>query len=93
VLEFNSGGNVEVASSFSVFFTNPYSSYCGPIIECTLHAKGCFANYPYNNLEITSSTGRITAKQNVDEGYYNIVCIRCQNAVGSIVQVDNWTVT
>ena len=35
---------------------------------------------------------KMTATQNEDDGYYDIVCIQCQNAYGSTIHHDNWSV-
>jgi hypothetical protein len=37
-------------------------------------------------------TGIITAKQNVDAGYADTVCVKCQNSAGSIITYDNFLV-
>ena len=42
---------------------------------------------------IDTVTGEITAKQNVDAGYVDTVCIKCLNTAGSFITHDNWTVT
>jgi len=60
----NSVSKVTVASTYSVFFTNPYSSVnvCGAITACSLHDSGCSSSYTAGNLIVTSSTGEIKAK-------------------------------
>jgi len=91
----NTGTRLDVASTYSVFFTNQYGSLykCGAVTSCSIKVQGCGSNYSGSNLVITSSTGRITSKQNVDAGFIETVCIECQNAAGSKVTQDNWKVT
>jgi hypothetical protein len=73
----NTGTKLEVASSYSDFFTNPYGSVdiCGAITSCSIKVQGCGSAYSGSNLIINSSTGKITAKQNVDAGFVETVCI------------------
>ena len=81
-----------VASSNSVFFTNPFSADCGAITINSLFEVGGNSPYTGGNLIIDSSTGEITAKQNTDAGFIETICIKAQNAAGSIIQQDNWSV-
>jgi len=57
-----------------------------------LKVSGCGSAYTAGNLFI-SAAGAITAKQNVDAGYEDTVCISCSNAHGSTITHDNWKVT
>ena len=66
---------VQVASSSSVFFNNPYFSECGAITSTILLAQGCSSSYTSDNLAIDSSTGEITMKQNTDSGFTETVCV------------------
>jgi hypothetical protein len=76
---------VTKASGFADFFTNPFIATCNAISACSLKASGCSGSYDDGNLVITSSTGEITAAQNIDAGYEDTVCIECQNEAGSII--------
>jgi hypothetical protein len=82
----------EVASSASVFFTNPYSSQCGAITSCSLLVEGCGSAYGGSDLSI-DSPGKVTSKQNVNLGFTITVCVECENLAGSKVQKDDWKVT
>jgi hypothetical protein len=66
-----------VASGSDAFFTNPFSSACQAITACSLKVSGCASAYAGSNLVIDASTGAITAKQDIDAGYVETVCIRC----------------
>jgi len=46
----NSGTNVDVASTYSVFFTNQYSSQCGAVTSCSIKVQGCGSGYGGSNL-------------------------------------------
>jgi hypothetical protein len=46
-----------------------------------------------SNLAITTSTGAITAAQNIDAGYEETVCIECLNQGGSSITHTIWKVT
>jgi hypothetical protein len=89
---------VTKATGFADFFTNTHkfktdgtTTLCGAITACSLKTpSGCAGSYVGTNLAITSATGAITGKQNVDAGYVESVCISCENSVGSIVTYDNW---
>jgi len=83
---------VTKASGFADFFTPLYTATCQTITACTLKVSGCGSAYTTGNL-IISSAGVITAKQNVDAGYADTVCVSCSNGHGSTVEHDNWTVT
>jgi hypothetical protein len=83
---------VTKASGFADFFTPLYTATCGTITACTLKVSGCGSAYSTGNLAI-SSVGVVTAKQNVEDGYEDTVCISCSNAHGSTITHDNWKVT
>ena len=48
----NTGTRLEVASSYSVFFTNPYGStdICGAVTSCSIKVQGCGSGYTGSNL-------------------------------------------
>jgi hypothetical protein len=75
----------DIADSYLDFFTNPYADDCGLITSGSLYNEGCTEPYTTGNLEMDSSTGYITAAQNIVAGYVDIVCIKCQNLAGSVV--------
>ena len=81
------------ASGFADFFTNPFIATCNAITACSLKESGCGSAYGLGNIEITSATGEIKAKQNIDIGYEDTVCISCQNSAGSTITYDGWKVT
>ena len=81
------------APNSAAFFTNPFENHCGLINSCSLKLAGCSTDYTDTNLVIDAVSGAITAKQNVDAGYVDIVCIKCLNTAGSFITHDNWTVT
>ena len=81
------------AANSAVFFTNPFEAHCGLINSCSLKLAGCSTDYTDTNLVIDATTGAITAKQNVDAGYVDTVCISCANTAGSTITHDNWIVT
>ena len=64
-----------VASSNSVFFTNPFSADCGAITINSLFEAGGVNPYTAGNLIIDSSTGEIKAKQNVDAGFIETISV------------------
>jgi hypothetical protein len=67
---------VTKATGFADFFTNTHTTLCGVITACSLKTpSGCAGPYVGTNLAITSATGAITGKQNVDAGYEDTVCI------------------
>ena len=84
---------VTKASGFADFFTNTHITLCGAITACSLKVAGCGSDYTAANLVIDATTGAITAKQNVEAGYADTVCIKCQNTHSSFVTHDNWVVT
>jgi hypothetical protein len=88
----NNAALVTKASGFTDFFTNPHVTACGAVTTCSLKVAGCGGAYSTGNLEIDNS-GEITAKQNVDAGYEDTVCIECSNGHDSSVTHDNWKVT
>jgi len=81
------------ASGSAAFFTNTHSVLCGAITTCSLKVEGCGSAYSAGNLVIDASTGAVTAKQNIDAGYEDIVCISCSNAHSSTITHDSWKVT
>ena len=81
-----------VASSNSVFFTNPFSVDCGAITINSLFEVGGVTPYTAGNLIIDPSTGEIKAKQNVDAGFIETISVKGKNAAGSTILFDNWTV-
>ena len=66
---------VSKASGFADFFTNTHETLCGGITACSLKVAGCGSAYSAGNLVIDATTGAITAKQNVEAGYADTVCI------------------
>ena len=88
----NTFDTVIVASSNSVFFTNPSSADCGAITINSLFQVGGINPYTGGNLFIDSSTGEIKAKQNVDAGFIETISVKGKNAAGSTILFDNWTV-
>jgi len=76
---------VEKSSGFANWFTNTHVTLCGAITSCEIKASGCSSAYTAGNLAITANTGAVTAKQNVDAGYEDTVCIRCTNGHSSAV--------
>jgi hypothetical protein len=85
-----------VASGSAAFFTNPFEASCLAINVCILKVSpGCGSNYDMStsNLAITTSTGAITAAQNIDAGYEETVCIECSNPGGSSITYNTWKVT
>jgi hypothetical protein len=83
-----------VASGSAAFFTNPFSSACQAINSCSLKVSpGCGSVHGGTNLVIDTSTGAITAKQNIDVGYEETVCIECSNPGGSSITYNTWKVT
>jgi hypothetical protein len=58
-----------------------------------LKVAGCGSSYTAGNIVIDATSGAITAKQNVDAGYVDTVCISCSNTGGSTITHDNWKVT
>ena len=93
-IEYNADATlVNKAPNSASFFTNPFENHCGLINSCSLKLAGCSTDYTAGNLVIDTVTGAITAKQNVDAGYVDTVCIKCLNTAGSFITHDNWTVT
>jgi len=82
------------ASSYEVFFTNPFVTQCGAITSCALYENDCIEPYTKGNLVIDSTNGRVgkvTAKQNIDAGYTDTVCVKCENSASSSITY-NWVV-
>jgi hypothetical protein len=70
----DSADKLVVASSNSVFFTNPFVDDCGDIkINKMLDAGG--SDYMGINLIIDPSSGEIKATQNTDAGFIEIISI------------------
>ena len=88
----NSATLVSKSAGFADFFTPLYTATCGTITACEIKASGCSGSYSAGNLAIDSA-GVVTAKQNIDAGYEDTVCISCSNAHGSSVTHDTWKVT
>jgi len=88
-----------VATSSAIFFTNPHnlkadgSVLCGLINDCSLKVAGCASAYTLGNVVIDATTGEVTAKQNVDPGYVDIICVECKNTATSTITFDNWMIT
>jgi len=88
-----------VATSSAIFFTNPHNSkadgsvLCGLINDCSLKVAGCASAYTLGNVVIDAVTGEVTAKQNVDPGYVDIICVECKNTATSTITFDNWMIT
>ena len=77
----------------SAFFTNTFATECLGITECFLKSSGGCANaYAGTNIAIEKSTGKITAKTNVDAGYTEIVCVECRNTALSTITFDMFQV-
>lgn len=84
---------LEVASSSAVFFTNTHLDDCGVINKCSLLKQGCITGaYTDGNIVIDATSGKISAKQNINAGHTQTVCIECENTAGSKVTHDDWTV-
>jgi len=81
-----------VASSSAVFFTNPSVIQCGAINKCALYKSDCSSAYNAGNLLIDSTTGKVTAKQNVADGYTDTVCVKCENTASSSITYGPWKV-
>jgi len=81
-----------VASSSADFFTNQFEPQCGAINWCALYENDCNTTYTKGNLVIDETTGKVTAKQNVDAGWTDIVCVWCENTASSSVSFYNWQV-
>jgi len=75
---------IEKSSGFANWFTNTHVTLCGAITSCEIKAAGCSASYTAANLVIDNA-GAVTAKQNVDAGYEDTVCISCSNGHSSAV--------
>jgi len=88
----SSSTKTTVAASSASFFDNTHLADCGAITSCALYASGCSTAYTTGNLVIDSTTGEITAKQNVDAGYTDTVCVKCENTATSSVSFDTWVV-
>jgi len=89
----NTASTITVASSYWSFFTNPFAADCGVITISSLWTVGAVNPYTGGNLIIDPSTGEIKAKQNVDASFTETVCVKGENAAGSVVYFDNWSVT
>jgi len=88
----SSSTKTTVAATSASFFDNANVADCGAITSCALYENDCIASYTKGNLVIDSSTGKVTAKQNVDAGYTDTVCVKCENSASSSVTKDNWSV-
>ena len=88
-----------VATSSAIFFTNTHNlktdgtTLCGLINSCSLKVAGCQSDYTEGNVEIDATTGAVTAKQNVDPGYVDTICVECKNTANSVITFDNWVIT
>jgi hypothetical protein len=83
-----------VAATASIaFFTNPHATLCGDINSCHLKVAGCGSDYTNGHLTINEVTGEVTAKNDIDAGYVDTVCIKCLNSHRSDITFDNWTVS
>lgn len=77
-IAYSSSSTLEtVAAASTNFFTNADSAACGAMATCAIKVAGCASNYVGTNLEINASTGKLEAKQNVQAGYDDTVCIKC----------------
>jgi hypothetical protein len=81
------------ATASNAFFTNPHATLCGNINSCSLKEEGCGSAYSAGNLVIDATTGEVTAKNNIDAGYVDTVCVSCENSHSSVIEFDNWKVT
>jgi len=73
-----------VAATSASFFTNSDSATCGAVASCAIKVSGCGSAYTGTNLVINASTGKLEAKQNVQAGYDDTVCISCSNTLHTI---------
>ena len=55
-------------------FTNLHSIDCGSFVGCQLKAVGCINPYS-GNVALNPSTFALTAKQNIDLGYDELLCV------------------
>jgi hypothetical protein len=79
-IAYSSSSTLDVVAALSSnFFTNADSATCGALASCEIKASGCTNAYSAGNLVINASTGKLEAKQNVDAGYDDTVCIKCSN--------------
>ena len=86
-ISYSSSATLDVVAATSAnFFTNADSATCGSLSTCVIKASGCSGTYSAGNLVINASTGKLEAKQNVDAGYDDTVCIKCSNTLFTFEQ-------
>ena len=63
LMEYSSSATlVTQQSAFFGYFRNEHSAQCGAITSCEMMVAGCATSYGGSNLQITASTGVVTAK-------------------------------
>jgi len=80
----------EYAATTSMF-SNANSADCGGFTACEVLPVGCSGTYA-GRATMTASTFALNMRQDIDAGYEETLCVKCQNALGSSVQHDNWTI-
>jgi hypothetical protein len=73
-------------------FTNKNIGHCGAFTLCVLKPAGCGSGAYSGRAAIAASTFALSITQNVDAGYTETLCIKCQNSAGSSIQHDNWKI-
>ena len=72
-------------------FTNANNADCGEVTTCVPLPTGCTGTYA-GKASIDASTLQLSITQDEDAGYTETLCIKCDNALGSSVQHDNWDI-
>lgn len=82
-------------TSASTLFNNVNSAVCGAFTSCVLGASGCSDPYTAGNIRVVKSFTdviSIEARQNVEAGYSDTVCVRCMNSAGGYTEHDEWRI-
>ena len=79
-------------NSIDDYFSNAYASDCNAFTTCALYESDCSTAHN-TKAKIDSSSFALSVTQNIDAGYTSTLCIKCANAAGSEVQVNNWVIT
>lgn len=82
----------QTVSSINLFY-NVYSADCGGFTSCTLHPQGCGSGTYSGRAILTTPNYGIMVEQDVDIGYTETLCVKCQNSVGAVTQKDDWVIT
>ena len=66
-------------------FVNSDKTNC-PILACSIKQEGCGLQYTGNKVLAVKESGtyEIRARQNIEEGYQETVCISCTNGVQEV---------